>query len=75
MKQKLTITVDAELLSAAKRHARARCVSLSSLVERSLRKMVEEDTPSFASRWRGKFRAAEREDEPRYDALAGKYLD
>ena len=75
MKQNLTITVDAEVLSVAKRYARSRGVSLSSLVEQSLRKMVEEDEPTFASRWRGKFRAAPRVDEPRYDALAKKYLD
>ena len=74
MKQKLTITVDAELLSVARRYARSRGVSLSSLVERSLRKMVEEHEPSFASRWRGKFRAAGREGDPRYDALVKKYL-
>ena len=29
---------------------------------------------SFASRWRGKFKPAERVD-PRYDALAKKYLE
>ena len=74
MKQNLTITVDAELLRAARRYARSRGVSLSSLVEQSLRKMVEEDRPSFASRWRGTFRAAPRVDEPRYDALADKYI-
>ena len=74
MKQKLTITVDAELLPVVKRYARSRGVSLSSLVEQSLREMAREDTPSFASRWRGKFRAAGREDDPRYDALAKKYL-
>ena len=73
MKQKLTITVDAELLPIAKRYARSRGVSLSSLVEQSLREMASESTKSFASRWRGKFRAAERDD-PRYDALAKKYL-
>ena len=73
MKQKLTITVDAELLPIAKRYARSRGVSLSSLVEQSLREMAGEGTQSFASRWRGKFRAAERDD-PRYDALAKKYL-
>ncbi len=71
MKQKLTITVDADLLPIAKRCSRG--VSLSSLVEQSLRKMTGESTQSFASRWRGKFRAAERDD-PRYDALAKKYL-
>ena len=74
MKQKLTITVDAELLPVAKRYARSLGVSLSSLVEQSLREMAGQSRPSFASRWRGKFRAAEREDDPRYEALAKKYL-
>ena len=74
MKQKLTITVDADLLPAAKRYARSRGVSLSSLVEQSLREMTGGNAPSFASRWRGKFRAAEREGDSRYDALAKKYL-
>ncbi len=74
MKQKLTITVDSQLLPVAKRYARSRGVSLSSLIEQSLREVAGEHAPSFASRWRGKFRAAEREDDPRYDALAKKYL-
>ena len=74
MKQKLTITVDADLLPVAKRYARSRGVSLSSLVEQSLREMTGEYVPSFSERWRGKFRAAERDDDPRYDALAKKYL-
>ena len=74
MKQKLTITVDADLLPVAKRYARSRGVSLSSLVEQSLREMAREDEPAFTSRWRGKFRAADREGDPRYDALARKYL-
>ena len=73
MKQKLTITVDADLLPAAKRYARSRGVSLSSLVEHSLREIVGEDAMSFSERWRGKFRAAERDD-PRYAALSKKYL-
>ena len=73
MKQKLTITVDAELLPLAKRYARSRGVSLSALIEQSLREVAGADAPSFAARWRGKFRAAGRDD-PRYDALARKYL-
>lgn len=73
-KQKLTITVDAEVLAAAKRYARARGVSLSSLVERSLREAAGEGTPSFSARWRGVFRAAERKGDPRYEALARKHL-
>ena len=74
MKQKLTITVDAELLPIAKRYARSRGVSLSSLIEQSLREVAGDHAPSFASRWRGKFRAAGRDDDPRYDALTKKYL-
>ena len=73
MKQKLTITVDADLLPKAKRYARSRGLSLSSIVENSLREVTRDQEESFASRWRGQFRAAER-DGPRYDALAGKYL-
>ena len=74
MKQKLTITVDVDLLPIAKRYARSRDVSLSSLIEQSLREVPGQHAPSFSSRWRGKFRVAEREDDPRYDALARKYL-
>ena len=73
MKTKLTITVDAELVPKAKRYARSRGVSLSSFIEQSLREVAGKDTPSFASRWRGRFRAAGHQD-PRYDALARKYL-
>ena len=74
LKQKLTITVDAELVPRAKNYARSRGVSLSSIIEKSLEEVAGEARPSFASRWRGKFRAAEREGDPRYDALAKKYL-
>ena len=73
MKQKLTITVDPQVLIAAKRHARSRGVSLSAMIEQSLRDETVVGEPSFASRWRGRFRAAERDD-PRYEALARKYL-
>ena len=73
MKRKLTITVDADVLPLAKRHAHARGVSLSSLIENSLREMVGSPTPPFSSRWRGRFRAAERGD-ARFEALADKYL-
>ena len=73
-KQKLTVTADADLLPVAKRYARFRGMSLSSLIEQSLREMAGENTPSFASRWRGRFRAAAREDDPRYEALSRKHL-
>ena len=73
MKQKLTITVDADLLPIAKRYARSQGVSLSSLIEKALRETAGEYNPSFSDKWRGKFKPAERDD-PRYEALAKKYL-
>ena len=73
MKTKLTITVDSELLPRAKRYARGRGVSLSSLIEDSLREMSGDESPSFSARWRGCFEAADLDD-PLYQALAQKYL-
>lgn len=73
MKQKLTITVDCELVPKAKRYARSQGVSLSSLIEAELRDLVSGEAPSFASRWRGGFEPSEHGD-PRYEALAKKYL-
>lgn len=75
MKKRLTISVDADVIAIAKRYANSRGISLSALIEQSIRETVKAkgDTPSFASRWRGEFRAAERK-APRYDALAKKYL-
>ena len=40
MKKRLTVNVDADLIAAAKRHAREHGVSLSSLVEESLREIA-----------------------------------
>lgn len=73
MKSKLTITVDSELVPRAKQYAQARGVSLSSLIEASLREMAGDNVPSFASRWRGRFKPARRAD-GRYKVLARKYL-
>ncbi len=73
MKQKLSITVDAGLIPVAKRYARSQGVSLSSLIEKSLREITQEAAENFSDRWRGKFQEAERGDS-RYEALARKYL-
>ena len=73
MKKKLTITVDEELLPRAKRYARARGVSLSSIIEDALREMAQEVESSFVARWQGQFEAAGRDDD-RFRALAEKYL-
>ena len=73
MKRKLTVTIDEDLVPRAKRFARSRGLSLSQLIEDTLREMSAEGTESFSGRWRGRFVPAEREDE-RYPALAKKYL-
>ena len=73
MKKKLTVTVDAEVLSIARQHARSRNVSLSWLVEQRLRDIAWEEMPSFASRWRGRLKATGGAN-PRYDTLSKKYL-
>lgn len=73
MKKKLTITVDAETLPKAKRYARARGVSLSSLIDAALREMTDQEASSFSARWRGAFEPSGRGD-PRYEALADRYL-
>ena len=73
MERKLTITIDDALLDEAERLARSRGPSLSSLVETSLRETLADDAPTFATRWRGRFRPAQRND-ARYKALARKCL-
>ena len=73
MKRKLTITVDAEVVPLAKRYARSRGVSLSSLVEQSLRALTKDIEPSFVEQWAGKFEQADRHGDPRYEHLARKY--
>lgn len=75
MKKKLTITVDADVLPLAKRYAKSKGVSLSSLVEQALRDMTIEEEPTFSEKWRGKFKYmtdAEIES-ARYEFLARKY--
>ena len=73
MKTKLTITVERDLVPKAKRYAKRRGVSLSSLIEASLQEMTStEESSSFVDRWRGKMTLAERDDE-RYRQLRDKY--
>ena len=72
-KTKLTVTIDRNVLPRAKKYARAKGISLSSLIESSLRSVGRAEEPSFSARWRGAFKPANRRD-PRYKALAGKYL-
>ncbi len=73
MKQKLTITVDSELVPMAKKYARSKGVSLSALIEQSLRETTGGDELPFGTKWRGKFQLAERAGDPRYEYLVKKY--
>ena len=73
MKKKLTVTIDADLIPKAKRYARMRRVSLSSVIEDSLRSLTEDEAAPFAERWRGRFEAASAEDD-RFRSLSEKYL-
>jgi Family of unknown function (DUF6364) len=74
VKTKLTVTVDEELIPVAKQYARSQGVSLSQLIESSLREMSSgAGKPTFSQRWRGKLRPAERQDEL-YRRLAAKHL-
>ena len=50
-KTKLTVTIDSEVLPRAKEYARTRGVSLSSLVEQSLREALEEDALEEGTSW------------------------
>ena len=73
MKAKLTISVDEHVVPQAKRYAQRHGTSLSALIERALREASASDTPSFSTRWRGRFKPARRTAE-RYRLLAKKYL-
>ncbi|MCB1743188.1 MAG: hypothetical protein KDK91_22620 [Gammaproteobacteria bacterium] len=73
MKTKVTVTIDEKLVPVAKRYARAQGVSLSQLIENVLRELSADRQSPFSERWGGRFQAADRSD-PRYDALAKKYL-
>ena len=73
MKTKLTVTIDEELVPVAKQYARAKGLSLSQLIETTLRRLSSDKTSSFSARWRGRFRPAARGDE-RYRQLDKKYL-
>ena len=74
MKAKLTLTVDQSLVPRAKRYARSRGVSLSSLVEAALSEMIAtKEARSFSDRWRGSLELAQRDDDARFRALLEKY--
>jgi post-segregation antitoxin (ccd killing protein) len=75
VKTKLTVSVDRDLVPRAKRSARRRGVSLSAVIEQALTRLAEEDRPSFAETWKGRFAArVDADRDPRARELARKYL-
>ena len=77
MKERVTVTVDRDLIIQAKRFAHRRGTSLSGLVENSLKAsiiLVPRLDGSFVDRWAGKFevRSAESHD-LRLKALISKH--
>ena len=73
IKTKLTVTVDEELLPRAKQVARQRGVSLSNVIEESLKRLTATGG-DFVGKWRGGFRARKSAADPRAEFLKRKYL-
>ena len=73
MKNKLTVTVDKELIPKAKAYAKLHGTSLSEIIEETFKKLPSRKGASFSGRWRGKF-AVVRKNEDRFNKLSEKYL-
>jgi len=73
MKARLTVKIEEDLIPQAKRYARSRGMSLSQLIETSLRGVIKDEELQFSQRWRGRFEPAGQDDE-RYNSLAKRYL-
>ncbi|MFA6292084.1 MAG: DUF6364 family protein [Victivallales bacterium] len=73
MKNKLTVTVERELIPKAKAYAKQHGTSLSEIIEETFKKLSDRRGASFSDRWRGKFTVA-RKNEHRFKKLSEKYL-
>ncbi len=73
MKKKLILTIDEDVARRAQRYARGRGVSLSSLVEDALARIIRFEDEGFVERWRGAFEPRD-PDTTRFRSLSEKYL-
>ena len=73
MKNKLTVTVEKELIPKAKAYAKLHGISLSEIIEDTFKRLPGRKGPSFSSKWRGKFTVV-RKNEHRFKKLSEKYL-
>ena len=76
MKQRLNLTVDADLVRSARQVAHERDTSVSALVEEFLRSLPSHEPVSgaaFVAKWTGRLRPAPPDGEPRREYLWRKY--
>jgi hypothetical protein len=73
MKNKLTVTVEKDLIPKAKAYAKLHGISLSEIIEETFKKLSARKGVSFSDKWRGKFTVT-RKNECRFKKLSEKYL-
>ncbi len=73
MKNKLTVTVERDLIPKAKAYAKLHGTSLSEIIEDTFKRLPGNTGSSFSGRWRGKFTVVGK-NEPRFKKLSEKYL-
>lgn len=74
MKEKLTLSVDPKVIRGAKSRAREKGISLSAVVEKSLKEFAEPRSgSSFVDKWLGRLSVPERQPEdPRLNHILDK---
>jgi len=73
MKNKLTVTIERDLIPKAKAYAKLHGTSLSEIIEETFKKLPRRKGASFSGRWRGKFTVVLK-NEYRFRKLSEKYL-
>ncbi len=73
MKERVSLSLRPEVLSRARKLARARETNLSAFVEELLESVALHDEEDFVTRWEGRFSVAERPGDARLEALKKKY--
>lgn len=75
MKQKLTLTIDENVIVRGKLFARQKGVSLSNLVEEELSRLEPFTTEQFLERWEGVAQLPKlNDDDERYERLVRKHV-
>ncbi len=72
MKEKITLSIDKEIVPLVKQLARKLGQSVSELVESLLKEHIQQEEPSFSQKWLGKF-TVEMKQEKRFEKLSKRY--